>query len=668
MQSKLGICTRNLAFSLLLAANGLPAQAGFFDDILKKGAELVKSAEQTLGLQDAATTEFLAKTPEEQDAELEGLRIANKYDELFKKANALHAKGSFVGTYFVSGAYLQGWSVEKDHAKGFDLLKQAAASGNLRAQGVLGGLASMGNKAFPLEADLAKTYLLAGAKKYDEVAEILATLYETGSANIPKDLAKALDVYKSHPWGNAGKWSTKIATLEAELAPIPSAAEVLAQTPEQQDLLFQRLQKTEKYQPAFELASAMSDQGSAIGKFYLYLAYENGSGVTRDSAKAYAFLQASSDKGFSRALALHGMHLLGYKNTAEKNIPKGLQYLERSTAELSEPAALLARLYDEGSPEIPQDKPKALYWYRAIKDAKLAQESKPAIARLEEELKPFPTVAELMAMKPDQQQREFFKMDDKKKFTEMQALAQALHEQGSAVGTFFVGYLPMNGRLGAVDHKLGTQYWEQAADAGHALAQMRMGLGYRSGYWGLPKDEVKSIKYLQACYNDYNDCAYYLAYAHKNGSGGLSVNKTKALEIFRGYKWNPQYENNADIKKQIAALDPTAGSQEVFIKYMEALKSVGLKVTDVRTEGNSYHGDGTFLINREILLKFESELRVSTEEGVKPRLITSLESTRGSHNHALKPMAERIRIALENKFGNLRNVFHSDSTIIRQGW
>ncbi|TXT37107.1 MAG: hypothetical protein FD135_3836 [Comamonadaceae bacterium] len=649
---------------LLLTACVLPAQAGFFDDILKKGAELVKSAEQSLGLQDAATTEFLAKRPEEQDAELEGLRLANKYDELFKKANALHGKGSTVGTYFVSAAYLQGWGVEKDHVKGFDLLKQAAASGNIRAQGVLGGLASMGNKAFPLDGELAKSYLVAGAQKYDEVAEILANLYETGSANIPKNLAKALEVYKTHPWANAGKWSAKITTLEAVLAPIPSAEEFLAQTPQQQDKTLLDLQARGDHTDVVKLANALLPSGSPIAKYYLALAYLKGEGLAQDKIQGQALVLEAADAGFKRAQMFAGAGLVYTKDEKLLDVPRGLKLLEASLPDFPESAIMLAEIHAKGDFGQPVNLPKALALYKTVQDPQYLAKIKPVIAALEDELKPLPTVAEMLAMTSEQQDQTLSALQVKKKYADVMRLATALDEKGSAVGAFYVGSMHSNGRGVEQNEKLGAQYWLKAAAAGMHAAESNAGRGLLFAQWGFERDEALGVKYLQACYDYFNDCAYELARAHQNGWGGLPKNKDKALSIFKNYRWNANYSMKPEIAKKIKELDPLAGSQDVFVKVMEAAKGIGVRVTDVRTEGNSYFGSGTMTINGSIKVGFDAELFVS-ESLAKPKLFLSFTS---SDRRVHDPLRQRMVAALKGKFGNLYSAFDGNSTMFVQDW
>lgn len=666
MRTNFASLCRAAAASLLLTTSVLPAHAGFFDDLVSKGAELVKGVGKALNTGPSEES-VLAQTPNEQDQTLIKLYDAKEYNDVVRLAKALHAKGSAVGTNFMGLCMTLGQGVAADKVKGLDFIKQAAQAGDVRAQSFLGALFAAGRD-IPIDGALAMQYLIAGAEKFDEAAELLAMVYEEGSQGITKDRGKALAIYKEHPWADSSRWQSKISQIEARLKAIPTESIFLAQTPQQQDAILLDLQASGDHTEAVKLANALLPSGSSIAKYYLAMAYLKGEGLAQDKIQGQTLVFEAADAGFKRAQMFAGAGLVYTKDEKLRDVPRGLKLLEASLPDFPESAIMLGEIYAQGDFGQPVDLPKALALYKSVQDPQYATKIKPAIAALEYELKPVPTVAELLAMQAEQQRAALNELSKKKKYAELMSLALALDEKGMPWGSFFVGSLHFNGHSVVKNEKLGAEYWKRAADAGIHPAEYNAGSGFLFGQWGFARDEALGVKYLQSCFDFFDDCAYELARAHQNGWGGLPKSKDKALAIFRNHKWDADYSKKSEIAKKIKELDPTEGSQELFVNYMEALKSVGLRVTDVRTQGNSYHGDGTFLVNGEILLKFESELRVSTEEGVRPRLITSLESTRGSHNHALKPMAERIRIALERKFGNLRNVFHSDSTIIRQNW
>jgi len=661
MRSNFAKRWRGAAVSVVLATSVLPAHAGFFDDLVNKGAELVKGVGKALNTGPSEET-VLAQTPEQQDQTLNKLYEAKDYEIVVRLANALHAKNSAVGTYFVGVCTLLGEGVAQDKDKGLDLIKQAAQAGDIRAKSVLGTLFAS-DKDVKLEPAVAMQYLVAGAEKFDEAAELLASLYEDGLRGIPKDRAKALAVYKNHKWADPNRWQDKIKKLEAQLLAIPSVNVFLAQSPQQQETTLQSLQTTNDYINLLELANALAPSGSPVAQYYLGQAYVFGQGVAEDKPKGMSLLLQSADAGFKRAQMHVGILLTSTKDTSLKNVAKGIPYLEASAKEFWESAYGLAQLYEKGDAALAQDKTKALAYYKSINAPSMQGELKPKIAALEYELKPVPTLAELLAMQAEQQRAALSELMDKKKYTELMPLALALDEKGIPWGSFFVGSLHFHGRGVVQNEKLGAEYWKKGADAGIHAAESNAGRGFLFGQWGFARDEALGVKYLQGCFDFFNDCAYELARAHQNGWGGLPKNKDKALAIFKNHKWDANYSQKSEIAKKIKELDPTAGAQDVFVKVMEAAKSIGVRVSDVRTEGNSYHGSGNMTINGSIKVGFSTELMIFDD--MKPKLFMYFTSDdRRVHD----PLRKRMVSALENKFGNLRSTFDGNSTMFVQDW
>lgn len=661
MQSNFAKRWRGAAVSVLLAASVLPAHAGFFDDLVNKGAELVKGVGKALNTGPSEET-VLAQTPEQQDQTLIKLYEAKDYEIVVRLANALHAKNSAVGTYFIGVCTLLGEGVAQNKDKGLDLIKQAAQAGDIRAKSVLGTLFAS-DKDVRLEPAVGMQYLVAGAEKFDEAAEMLALLYEEGLRGIPKDRAKALAVYKNHKWADPNRWQDKIRKLEAQLQAIPSVNVFLAQSPQQQETTLQSLQTANDYINLLELANALAPSGSPVAQYYLGQAHVFGQGVAEDKAKGMSLLLQSADAGFKRAQMHAGILLTSTKDTSLKNVAKGIPYLEASANEFWESAYGLAQLYEKGDAALAQDKTKALAYYKSINAPSMQGELKPKIAALEYELKPVPTLAELLAMQVEQQREALSDLYNRKKFAELMPLALALDEKGGHWGTYYVGTMHSFGRGVVQNEKLGAEYWKKAADAGIHAAESNAGRGFLFGQWGFARDEVLGVKYLQACFDFFNDCAFELARAHQNGWGGLPKNKDKALAIFKNHKWDANYSQKSEIAKKIKELDPTAGAQEVFVKVMEAAKSIGVRVADVSTQGNSFHGSGSMTINGSIKVGFSCELMIF--EGMKPKLFMYFTSDdRRVHD----PLRKRMVSALENKFGNLRSAFDGNSTMFVQDW
>lgn len=661
MQSNFATLGRATAVSLLLTASILPAHAGFFDDLVSKGAELVKGVGDALHTGPSEES-VLAQTPEQQDQTLIKLYDAKEYNDVVRLAKALHAKGSAVGTNFMGLCLTLGQGVAADKVKGLDFIKQAAQAGDVRAQSFLGALFAAGRD-IPIDGALAMQYLIAGAEKFDQAAELLAMVYEEGSQGITKDRGKALAIYKEHPWADASRWQSKISQIEARLKAIPTESVFLAQTPQQQDATLLDLQASGDHTEAVKLANALLPSGSPIAKYYLAMAYLKGEGLAQDKIQGQTLVFEAADVGFKRAQMFAGAGLVYTKDEKLLDVPRGLKLLEASLPDFPESAIMLGEIYAKGDFGQPVDLPKALALYKSVQDPKYVAKIKPVIALIEEELKPVPTITEMLAMTPEQQDQTLSALQGKKKYADAMQLATGLDEKGSVVGTFYVGLLHSDGLGVAQNEKLGAQYWLKAATAGYHQAESSAGRGLLFGKWGFERDEALGVKYLQACYDYYNNCAYELGRAYQNGWGGLPKNKDKALSIFKNYKWNANYSMKPEIAKRIKELDPLAGSEEVFVKVMESAKSIGVRVSDARAEGNSYYGRGNMTINGSIKVGFSAELMIF--EGMKPKLFMYFTSDdRRVHD----PLRKRMVSALESKFGNLRSAFDGNSTMFVQDW
>jgi TPR repeat protein len=650
-----GVCV-----ALLVSA--LPARAGLFDDLLEKGAELVKGVGSVLN-QGPSEETLLAQTPEQQDQSFMALQEEKEFDKLVKLATALHAKGSAVGTHFLGRAYLDGKGIAQDKDKGYSMIKQAAQMGDMRAQTTLAVLFFQGKKDVMPDSALGMQYLTASAEKYDGSAELLAQVYAEGKNGIPKDRAKALDVYKNHKWTNSTRWQAKIKQLEAQLQAIPTVPDFLAQTPQQQDTSLANLLAQNDYAIVMELASAAADTGSPTGKLYQAMAYLSGNGAVVNKPKGLALLTQAADAGAARAQLQLGRLLITDQDTSVRNVPVGMAYLGRCVLEFGEAAMLLAAIHEKGEHGQPVDKAKALSVYQLVREPQYASQAKTRIAALEYELKPVPTVDDLLAMPTDKQYKELSELRSKKKYAEVLSLAQALHEKGAFPGTFFVGSAHWFGRGTVVNEPLGAEYLAKAADGGIHAAEMNAGRGFLFGKWGFALDEARGLKYLQACYKYFNDCAYDIARAHENGMGGLPKDKAKALAIYRNYGWASDFENNAIIAKKIKELDPKPPHEDVFIKVMEAAKSVGVRVSNVGTSGNGYFGSGVLMVNGSIKVEFETGLEIY--DGMKPKLwMTFASSDRRVHD----PLRKRMIAALRGQFGSFDSTFDRNSTVFNPDW
>lgn len=605
--------------------------------------------------------ELLAQTPEQQDQTLTALYEARDYANVMKLATALGNQGSLVGASYMGFLYLTGQGVAKDSEKGVKLIKFAAESGNLRAQAMSGAAFAVGKMDLVRDRAQGMQYLLATVEKFDEAAEMLAMLYEEGLQGVARDKAKALAVYKNRRWTDPGRWQDKIRQLEGELFVKPTVSAFLDQNPQQQDQTLAALQAGRDHAGVFELASALAARGSMVGQHYLGQAYLGGNGVAQDVGKGRALLFQAADAGFKRAQMMAGVGMLFSKDESLRNDAVALKYVQASASEFAESAMALGQAYEQGKYGLAVDKARALALYKSVTDVKYAAAIKGDIEKLEAELKIPPTPQELAALDAVQQELVLAELYDKKKdYATVMLLATFLADKDSPVGQQYLGLIHWEGKGVKEDEPRGAALLAKSAAAGLHRSEWLAGRGMLFEKWGFARNEVLAVKYLQACFAFYYDCAYELARAYENGWGGLSVDKPKALDIFKTYKWSANYKMMGEIKKKIKQLDPTAGSQDLFMQVMQAAKNIGVRVNNAKTEGNSFFGDGTLTVNGSIKVGFSAELMIL--EGQLPKLFLQLSS---SDRRVHDPLRKRYLDALQSEVGNsnLRQVFNHNSTM-----
>ena len=96
-----------------------------------------------------------------------------------------------------------------------------------------------------------------------------------------------------------------------------------------------------------------------------------------------------------------------------------------------------------------------------------------------------------------------------------------------------LGALHHGGRGGAKqDFTLAAQWWERAADQGHARAQSALGACFADGD-GVAKDNARAAQFYQLSADQGHALAQHrLGVCYRDGKG-VAKNESKALELFR---------------------------------------------------------------------------------------------------------------------------------------
>ncbi len=84
----------------------------------------------------------------------------------------------------------------------------------------------------------------------------------------------------------------------------------------------------------------------------------------------------------------------------------------------------------------------------------------------------------------------------------------------------------------ARNYKAAAQFYEQAANQGHAIAQHRLGIMYFNGQ-GLAQSDERAIElFRKAADQKFSDAQYYLGTLYKVGRG-VEMSKQRAAELLR---------------------------------------------------------------------------------------------------------------------------------------
>jgi Sel1 repeat len=266
---------------------------------------------------------------------------------------------------------------------------------------------------------------------------------------------------------------------------------------------------------------------------------------------------------------------------------------------------------------------------------------------------------------------EIYMMGD---FALLKRVATVPANLGSPPALFFLGQLYMFGPPEDKDEAKAVQYISKAAEGGNLWAKLTIGVHSMVGRLGFVKDEKKAVEYLKASYGLSGDGAFALAKAFEQGSGGLEKDPKKAAGIYQSYKWQgtdiPIAKKRLDAlglvtntATQTSSVSPGKKHQDLFVKVMQAAKSIGVQVSAARAEDESYLGSGKIRVNGNINVDFEAELMTFSDQ--LPKLFITFKT---DEQRLQAPLRERLVAALKNEVGtsDLRAVFNRNSSMF--GW
>ena len=108
-----------------------------------------------------------------------------------------HDKGEVMATYALGRMYLTGNLVNKDEAKGIELIRDAAQKLHAPAQSLLGALIANGLNGFQKDDAIALSWFKVAAEQKDPLGMYwMGTFSERGTGGIAADYLQALDWYK----------------------------------------------------------------------------------------------------------------------------------------------------------------------------------------------------------------------------------------------------------------------------------------------------------------------------------------------------------------------------------------------------------------------------------------------------------------------------------------
>lgn len=225
------------------------------------------------------------------------------------------------------------------YAKAKEYYQRALDSGVAHAAVCLGDLYGSGRG---IPKDMARAFELyqLAAEKGDIAALLaLSTCYYDGSGT-DRDYDKAVECLE-----NAAKMGE--AKAETMLRSLLSSPEEIGKNPEK----------------AFAHNLRRAEKGDPASAFQVYLAYDTGVGVEKDTKMAADWCRQAADRGDMRAAAISGRKCLS------EDVMKAVRYFEQASRQGHSGAmSELAALYRSGQGELKADKRRAFLWFEIAAD------------------------------------------------------------------------------------------------------------------------------------------------------------------------------------------------------------------------------------------------------------------------------------------------------------
>lgn len=256
----------------------------------------------------------------------------------------LEGKGDRRATAALGAMYLHGMAIERNVARGLELLREAAGQGDSRGQSVLGFAYQHG---IGVPVDFAKAlelYRQAAAQNYAGAYNNLGSMYWDGEGT-PKDRIKALEfVRKAGELGDANAWHKLGMYYDYGSA----------------GLKRDPVESVRWYRKAAEYG--IPGAQNALGIFYL-----NGDGVDRDMAQAVRWFEKAAESGHLPALNnLGDAYRMG--SGVDKDIQKAIVLYRLAALQGSTNGQLkLANAYSNRWDDNPKPNyPLAYFWYLVL--------------------------------------------------------------------------------------------------------------------------------------------------------------------------------------------------------------------------------------------------------------------------------------------------------------
>ncbi len=252
--------------------------------------------------------------------------------------------------------------------------------------------------------------------------------------------------------------------------------------------------------------SAKAEKGDTSAALDLADVYENGEGVPKDPAKAYAWFSRAAELGSTRGLEMAGWHEISGDGTAF-DPTKALESFRKATAAGSGYAAQqIGWMYEKGK-GVPQDDAQAVEWYRrAIQQGEM--DACGSLGWLTETGRGTPKdlVAAAKLYYLGAEAGDSVSQDNlgwlcvsgdgvtQKNYPLAMSLFQKAAAQGNARAEGNIGYLYAHGLGVPVDKAEALRWFRRSADHGDLKSQSHLGEVFLNGEFG-ERDPSNSLHY-----------------------------------------------------------------------------------------------------------------------------------------------------------------------------